>query len=285
MLPVSTRKRAVSGNHSTATAQVRVKVWDALEDWPDSRARRKLLDMCATRDIGRLRAVGRALGKCGRHRREASEAFLQDYAQDRRHGVRAVVLYARTYAAEDNPRNFARELGRVASLPGTKPWPALMDGAYLMWARRPRHRIRLMTPWLMHRDPDRRCTALHGMELPAREDPRSALKVLRLFRGERHVKVRRLLGHVIGQSLYTRHPDVALDEMTRWLAEGAPSAVPVSRFTEKQVDAWFQSGMGSERQRLRLRRAAGHYLEDDDADVRAHARRLIRLLDAAESAV
>jgi hypothetical protein len=193
--------------------------------------------------------------------------------------MRSVVLYARTYRRGTTARSFSRELNRVAALPGGKPWLAVMDAAYYMWKQAPRDMFRLMTPWLTHRDPQRRWAALHGLEIPAQREPRSALKVLRLFRGERHLRVRRLLGHIFGQSLYPRHPEAALDEMARWLEDGAPAAAGVARFAEKQLALWFETGRGSERQRRRVLREARDYCDHEEAEVRAHARRLVRLLE------
>jgi hypothetical protein len=139
--------------------------------------------------------------------------------------------------------------------------------------------FRLMTPWLTHRDPWRRWAALHGLEVPARKQPRSVLKVLRFLRGERHLRVRRLLGHVLGQSLYPRYPEDSLEEMAQWLSDGAAAATPVARYAERQVELWFDSGMGAERQRRRLIRAAQDYEDHFAPEVRAHARRLIRILE------
>ncbi len=238
-----------------------------------------MVALCRTDDPERLRGIGRSLARCGVSRREASETFLDEYEADRRIALRSAVLYARTFQFRDSPREFVRELNRVVSVPGAKPWPAVMDAAYLMWRRRPRDMFRLLTPWLTHRDPMRRWAALHGLELPARKEARPALKVLRLFRGERNLRVRRLLGHIFGQSLYPRHPRESLEEMATWLSDGAAAAPSVARFGESQARAWFESGRGSERQRRSLLRAAREYLDDDDADVRAHARGLVRSIE------
>jgi hypothetical protein len=153
-----------------------------------------------------------------------------------------------------------------------------MEALNHLWRRYPREMFRLVPPWLTHRDPSRRWVALHGLEIPARKDPRATLKVLRLLRGERHPRVRRMLGHVLGQGLYTRHPEPAMEEMARWLSDGASAATGVVRQTERQIELWFHTGMGSERQRSRLRRVASEYEEHHDPDVRAHARRVLRLL-------
>ncbi len=262
-----------------ALKDVKTHVVEALSEWPDDDARKELVRLCTVRDLDYLDAVGYALARCGVSRREAADEFLELYEDDRRHAVRIAVLYARAYLHDNDPRAFVREMGRVASLPGKSPWLVIMNELYWMWSRAPRDMYRLMTPWLIHRNPNRRWAALHGLEVPARSDPRSALKVLRLLRGERHVRVRRLLGHVLGQNLYPRHPDYSLDEMSRWLSDGAVAAVPVARQTERQVELWFSSGKGSDRQRRRLLRWSREYTEHEDADVRAHARRLIRLLD------
>ena len=92
--------------------------------------------------------------------------------------------------------------------------------------------------------------------------------------------MRRLLGHVLGQGLYPHHPEEGMEEMARWLADGAAAAPSVVRRIESQLEAWFEAGMGSERQRRRLLAAARDYLHHDDPDVRAHARRISRLLGA-----
>jgi len=270
----------VSGDLRPSLKNVKAHVLAALNDWPDDEARLSLLELCTTRDLDYLDAVGYALARCGASRREAADEFLAFYEDDRRHAVRVAVLYARAYLHDNNPRAFVREMGRVASLPGRKPWLVIMDELYWMWSRAPRDMYRLMTPWLTHRNPWRRWVALHGLEVPARQDPRSALKVLRLLRGERNLRVRRLLGHVLGQNLYPRHPDYSLDEMSRWLSDGAAAAVPVARQTERQVGLWFESGKGNERQRRRLLRWSREYEEHEDPSVRAHVRRLIRLLDS-----
>jgi hypothetical protein len=262
-----------------ALKNVKAHVVEALNDWPDDEARLTLVNLCTVRDLEYLDAVGYALARCGPSRRAAADEFLELYEEDRRHAVRLAVLFARAYLHDNNPRAFVREMGRVASLPGRTPWLVIMEELYWMWSRAPRDMYRLMTPWLTHRNPWRRWAALHGLELPARSDPRSALKVLRLLRGERHVRVRRLLGHVLGQNLYPRHPDYALEEMSRWLSDGAVAAVAVARQTERQVKLCFESGLGNDRQRRRLLRWSREYTEHGDADVRAHARRLIRILD------
>ncbi len=251
----------------------------SLNDWPDPEARRRLSSLCSGEDLGHLNAVGYALARCGPSRREAADEFLETYEDDRRFALRTVILYARAYLHDDDPRAFVREMGRVAALPGRKPWVPIMEELYWMWSRHPREMFRLMAPWLTHRDPWRRWAALHGLEVPARSDPRSALKVLRLFRGERHVRVRRLLGHVLGQNLYPRHPDQALDEIARWLDGGASAANAVARQTEQQVGLWFESGRGTDRQRRRLLRVSRDYEDHPGASVRAHARRLGRVLE------
>ena len=68
-----------------------------------------------------------------------------------------------------------------------------------------------------------------------------------------------------------------MEEMARWLSDGAKSAPAVIRQTENQVELWFQSGHGSERQRKRLRRVARDFEDHRTASVRAHARRLGRI--------
>ena len=262
-----------------APKNVKARVVEALDCWPEERAHRRLVALCSVDDLEFLNAVGYALARCGRSRREAADEFLEQHESDRRHAVRLAVLYARTYLYDDDPRAFVREMNRVASLPGRRPWAVIMEELYWMWSRAPREMYRLMTPWLIHRDPHRRWAALHGLEVPARKDPRSALKVLRLLRGERHARVRRLLGHVLGQTLYPRHPEQSLEEMARWLSDGAAAARPVARQTERQVALWFDSGRGSERQRRSLARVGRRYEQHEDSSVRAHARRLVRLLE------
>jgi len=249
-----------------------------LAEWPDADARRDLVDLCTDGSLDHLNEVGYALARCGRARREASDEFLEQYEADRRVAVRTAVLYARAFLYDKNPRAFVREMSRVASLPGRKPWVPIMEELYWMWSQAPRDMFRLMTPWLASRDPWRRWAALHGLEIPARKEPRAALKVLRLLRGERHPRVRRLLGHVLGQSLYPRHPDHALDEMAAWLSDGAPAASAAVRQAERQARIYFETGMGTETQRRRLIRVARDYEDHDDADVRAHSRRLQRVL-------
>jgi hypothetical protein len=256
-----------------------VRVLEALAEWPQPEARRELVEVCSSENLDDLNAAGYALARCGRSRREAATEFLERYEDDRRLALRTAVLYARSFLYDKNPRAFVREMNRVASLPGRKPWVVIMEELYWMWSRAPRDMFRLMTPWLIHRNPWRRWAALHGLEVPARKEPRAVLKVLRLLRGERHLRVRRLLGHVLGQSLYPRHPEHALDEMARWLADGAPAAGSVVRHAESQVMSWFASGMGTDRQRRRLLRISRDYTDHFDPDVRAHARRLIRLLE------
>lgn len=260
-------------------ANIKKRVHRALDAWPDREAHRELLRLCTVNDREVLDAVGYALARCGRWRRDAAEDFLHAVERDRRLTVRTAVLFARAYENDESPRAFVREIRRLVALPGPTPWTAVMDELYWMWGRAPREMFRLMTPWLTHRDPWRRWAALHGLELPARQDPRAALKVLRLLRGERAQRVRRLLGHVWGQSLYPRHPEPALDEMARWLSEGARAARSVARQSESQVEIWFRNGHGTDRQRRSLRRVAREYLEHSDADVRAHARRLVALLE------
>ncbi len=260
------------------TRDLKAAVWESLDAWPGREAKRRLTALCATDDLDRLNHLGYALARCGRARRTAADEFLSDFESDRRLGVRTAVLYARAYLYDDDPRAFVREMGRVASLPGRRPWVAIMDELYWMWGRAPRDMFRLITPWLAHRDPWRRWAALHGLEVPARTDPRSTLKVLRVLRGERHLRVRRLLGHVLCQSLYLSHPEVALDEMARWLNDGASAARPVTRQIERQVELWFGSGHGSSRQKRGLLRAVRDYAGHSDPSVRAHARRLERIL-------
>jgi hypothetical protein len=270
----------VSSNSHPAAEKIKKHVHQALDNWPDRDARRALVELCSERDLDHLNAVGYALARCGPWRREAADDFLEQYENDRRIAVRTAVLYARAFLHDKNPRAFVKEMTRSASLPGRKPWVPIMEELYWMWSQAPRDMFRLMTPWLTHRDPWRRWAALHGLEIPARKEPRAVLKVLRFLRGERNPRVRRLLGHVLGQSLYPLHPEHALDEMAQWLSEGAPSASAVTRSAERQVEAWFASGRGTIRHRRRLLREAREYEDHDDADVRAHARRLIRLLEA-----
>ncbi len=260
------------------TKTIKTAVWESLDEWPAVEAKRWLLGLCMTEDLDRLDDVGYALARCGRSRRAAADEFIADYESDRRLGVRTAVLYARAHLYDDDPRAFVREMGRVASLPGRRPWVAIMEELYWMWGRAPRDMFRLMPPWLAHRDPWRRWAALHGLEVPARTDPRSTLKVLRVLRGERHVRVRRLLGHVLGQGLYLKHPEYALDEMARWLNDGASAARPVARQIEHQVELWFKSGHGSARQKRGLLRVVRDYAGHGDPSVRAHARRLERIL-------
>lgn len=267
----------MSSNSRTAVAETKDEVLDALGYWPDSRG--ELVALCSRNDLVHLHSVGYALARCGRTHRLAADCFLAEYEDDRRVALRTVVLYARAYLNDNDPRAFVREMGRIASLPGRKPWVAIMEELYWMWSRAPRDMYRLMTPWLTHRDPWRRWAALHGLEIPARKEPRAALKVLRLLRGERHIRVRRLLGHVMGQTLYPYHPNEALEEMAQWLEDGAAAAPAVVRQTERQVSSWFDSGRGTERQRRRLLRVAREFEEHDDSDVRAHARRLVRILE------
>jgi hypothetical protein len=259
--------------------KIRERTQNALASWPDAPARRELLSLCTTRNLDELDAAAYALARCGRSRREAAQEFLSRYETDRRLSLRTVVLYARAYLHDKSPRAFVRELNRLAALPGRKPWVPIMEEIYWMWSRAPREMFPLMTPWLTHRDPWRRWAALHGVELPARRDPRAALKVLRLLRGEKHIRVRRLLGHVLGQSVYPQHPEDGLEEMARWLEDGAAAAPAVARQVEGQVRAWFDSKMGTDRQRRRLLRVSREYAEHPDPDVRAHARRLVRALD------
>ena len=260
--------------------ETRKRVHEALSAWPSREARRALVELASTRDLSMLHRVGHALARCGRGRRDAAGEFLEIYEEDRRLGLRTVVLVARARLLEESPRAFVREMNRVASLPGGKPWAPLMGELYRMWGREPDLMFGLMTPWLTHRDPRRRWAALHGLEHPARSHPRSVLKVVRLLRGERDLRVRRLLGHVLGQGLYPHHPAEGMEEMARWLADGAAAAPSVARRIEAQIEAWFDTGMGSERQRRRLLSAARDYLHHDDPDVRGHARRLSRLLQA-----
>ena len=269
----------MGSNSRPPDKQLRAQVHRALDAWPDPEARRKLVDLASAKDLWRLRDVGWALARCGTGRRDASEEFLERYEDDRRIGLRTSVLYARLFAHEGEPRAQLTEMRRAASYPGRVPWPAVMDGLNHMWAVSPREMFRLMPGWLTHRDPMRRWASLHGLEIPARRDPRSALKVLRLLRGEKHPRVRRLLGHVLGQGLYVRHPEVSLEEMARWLGDGVRAAPAITRQAERQVELWFDSGQGSERQRLRLLRAARKREEHRSPRVRSHARRLVRLLD------
>lgn len=266
-----------SKSHAGVT-RVREQVLEALDEWPEPAARRELVQLCTDGGLDHLNEVGYALARCGTSRREASDEFLERYEADRRLAVRTAVLYARAFLHDKNPRAFVREMSRVAALPGRKPWVAIMEELYWMWSQAPRDMFRLMTPWLAHRDPWRRWAALHGLEIPARKEPRAALKVLRLLRGERHPRVRRLLGHVLGQSLYPRHPDHTLEEMAQWLADGAPAAGPAVRQAERQLASYFRTGRGNETQRRRILRVARDFEDHDDADVRAHARRLQRLL-------
>jgi hypothetical protein len=72
-----------------------------------------------------------------------------------------------------------------------------------------------------------------------------------------------------------------MDEMAQWLVDGARAASPVVRHVERQVAAWFESGMGTERQRRRLLRISRDYTDHFDPDVRAHARRLVRILEGS----
>jgi hypothetical protein len=269
----------LSSNSHPAGNNTKARVHDALSSWPDPGARRELVDLCTDRNLDNLNAVGYALARCGRSRREAASEFLELYEGDRRLAMRTAVLYARSYLNDEDPREFVREMRRLASLPGQKPWVPIMEELYWMWTRAPRDMFRLMTPWLTHRDPWRRWAALHGLEVPARKNPRAVLKVLRLLRGERNLRVRRLLGHVMGQSLYPRHPEHALDEMAQWLADGARASVPVTRYAEQQVGAWFREDMGTERQRRRLLRTARDYEDHISPQVRSHARRLVRILE------
>jgi len=255
---------------------MRDRVHKALDAWPQPAARRALLSLCNGVSPA---LVGHALARCGSGRRRAADAFLDRYQNDRRLSLRSVVLYARLRMYEEDPREFLREAKRMANLPGAKPWPAIMDSLNELWARHPREMFRIMPGWLSHRDPWRRWASLHGLEIPARNDPRAALKVLRLLRGERDLRVRRLMGHVVGQGLYLRHPTEALEEMARWLTDGAKSAGAVTRQAESQVRVWFESGLGSERQRIRLLRAARALDDHRRSAVRAHARRLIRILE------
>lgn len=271
----------MSSNSHPAVAETKNRVHEALADWPDPEARRELVDLCSANDLDLLNAAGYALARCGSSRREAADEFLSRYENDRRLTLRTAVLYARCFQNDKNPREFIKELNRVASLPGRKPWVVIMEELYWMWSRAPRDMFRLLTPWLTSRDPWRRWAALHGLEVPARKDPRAVLKVIRSLRGERHLRVRRLLGHVLGQSLYPLHPDQALEEMAQWLSDGAAAASSVARQTESQVASWFESGMGTERQRRRLLRVCRDFEDHFDADVRAHSRRLIRILEAS----
>jgi hypothetical protein len=238
-----------------------------------------LVRLCAERDLDLLRAVGYSVARCGRARREAGEEFLGRYESDRRHGLRMAVLYARMYQFEDEPRSVLTEIRRVLAQPGTPPWAAVADVLSYLWSRSPREMFRLMPGWLTHRDPRRRWAALPGLQFPARKDPRAALKVMRLMRGERDPSVRRVLGRTLAQGLYVRHPLPALQEMARWLGDGAKSAPAITRSAEREVDRWFSSGRGSRRQRLQLRRVAAKYEEHRSPAVRAHARRLVRLLE------
>jgi hypothetical protein len=274
-------RSGLSSNSHPDAVRTKDRVKEALADWPHRDARRELVGLCTSRDLEVLNAAGYALARCGASRRDAADEFLQEYENDRRIALRTTVLYARSFQFDKNPRAFVREMSRVASLPGRKPWVVIMEELYWMWSRAPRDMFRLMTPWLTHRDPWRRWAALHGLEVPARTEPRSALKVLRVLRGERHIRVRRLLGHVLGQSLYPLHPEHAMDEMAQWLVDGARAASPVVRHVERQVAAWFESGMGTERQRRRLLRISRDYTDHFDPDVRAHARRLVRILEGS----
>lgn len=270
----------MTGNPRLSETQQKRAVHRSLEEWPDAAARRALVSICSVKDLARLRTAGYALARCGNGRRAASEEFLDRYQNDRRIGLRTAVLYARMFQLEDDPRGFLREVRRVANHPGGRPWPAIMDGLNHMWARNPRDMYRLMPAWLTHRDPHRRWAALHGLEIPARKEPHSALKVLRLLRGERDLRVRRLLGHVVGQELYLRHPEPSMQEMARWLGNGARSAQAITRQIERQVEIWFASGLGSERQRVRLLRVAREYEDHRHSRVRTHARRIVRIVEA-----
>lgn len=276
----ATRRDCVSSDSRTAFSETRTRVHRALSAWPEPEARKELVHLATSPDLRQLDAVGYALARCGRARRRAAGEVLSFYEGDRRVGLRTIVLYARSYLLEDDPRQFVREMRRVASLPGKKPWVSLMEELHRMWKRDPERMFGLMTPWLTHRDPWRRWAALHGLEHPGRLQPRSVLKVLRLLRGERDARVRRLLGHVIGQGIYPYHPREALEEMARWLADGAEAAPAVARRIEDQVGVWFRTGMGTMTQKRRLAAASREYLAHKDPLVRAHARRLARALQA-----
>ncbi len=269
----------MSSSPRRSSEAIKSEVRAALDAWPGAVARRRLLALCKGEDLDRLNLVGYALARCGSPRRAASDEFLAAFQDDRRYAVRTVVLYARAYLHDTDPRAFVREMGRVASLPGRRPWIPIMEELYWMWSRAPRDMFRLMSPWFAHRDPRRRWVALHGLEIPARRDPRAVLKVLRSFRGERNARVRRLLGHVLGQCLYPRHPDHSLEEMSRWLSDHAAAAPALVRRAEQQVGIWFDSGRGSDRQRRRLLRVSRDYAESPQPAVRAHARRLMRVLE------
>ena len=258
---------------------IKKRVHGALDQWPDPAARRKLVELSMDKRLNHLQSVGYAVARCGVSRRPAAEAFLDHYAADRRLSLRTVVLFSSLYSLDDDPRAAVGEIRRIASLPGSRPWPAIMESLTHLWKRWPRDMFRLMPVWMTHRDPGRRWAALHGLEIPARSDPRAALKVLRLYRGERNLKVRRMLGHVIGQGLYLRHPEHAVGEMAQWLTDGARASEPVARQVENQVAAWFRAGRGSERQRVRLLRVARKYEDHRCSSVRAHARRLMRILE------
>lgn len=266
-------------NSHPAVQNTKGRVLDALDEWPESDARQELVDLCTTKNLDSLQAAAYALARCGRSRRDAADEFLDRYEDDRRLALRTAVLYARAFLYDKNPRAFVREMGRVASLPGRKPWVVIMEELYWMWSRAPREMFRFMTPWLTNPNPWRRWAALHGLEVPARKEPRAVLKVIRALRGERNLRVRRLLGHVIGQSLYPQHPEHAVEEMAQWLSDGASAAPAVVRQVEGQVRSWFDSGMGTERQRRRLARVCRNYEDHFDAEVRAHTRRVIRILD------
>lgn len=267
----------MSRNSRPEERELKRRVHAALQEWPEPEARRELLGLCANGGPETVDVVAYALVHAG-HLRDQARSFLDHYHADRRLALRRVQLFAALHDFRDEPREFLRELRRIVSLPGSKPWPEVMVVLRRMWARHPREMFRFMPGWLTHRDPWRRWAALHGLEIPARKDPRSALKVLRLLRGEKNPRVRRMLGHVLGQGFYPRHPEAALEEMARWLGEGAASAKPVTRQAEYQVALWFDDGYGTERQLRRLRRVAMRYEEHRSAAVRAHARRLVRLL-------
>ncbi|NNF06400.1 MAG: hypothetical protein HKN21_06540 [Candidatus Eisenbacteria bacterium] len=229
--------------------------------------------------VDRPEDVGYALAHPGRGLRQAADEFLELYESDRRSKVRQAVLYARLFKDHDHPREVLREIRRVAALPGKPHWPTIQDVLDRLWARHPREMFRLMPGWLTHRDAWRRWAALQGLQYPARKDPRSVLKVMRLLRGEKHVRVRRLLGEVLTDGLYLKHPEPALVEMARWLSDGARAAGSVTRQAEKFLDQSLQEGTVSNRQRSRLKRVARDLEDHHAAPVRAHARRLLRSLE------
>lgn len=267
----------MSSNSRPPDAESRARVLSALENWPARSSKRTLAGLSAQENPRDLELLGRTLARSGRLA-PAAEEFLAACRASRRHAPRAVALYAIFHRNGAEPREFLREVRTFLAAPGPVPWPVLMDILRRLWARHPREMYRLMPGWLTHRDPNHRWAALHGLEIPAAKDPRAALKVIRLLRGERSGRVRRMLGHVLGQGIYPRHPEFAFEEMARWLGDGAASASAVARQAERQMALWFRQGLGNERQRRRILRVAEEYEEHRAAAVRAHARRVSRLL-------